>query len=76
MPVLDLPPLLLPDAALYLTSVMFYPRDLQRQRKFLTILKNTAVSDFVGRHRPRVQEFLRKLRKCWSRPKRNHLNAA
>jgi hypothetical protein len=58
MPVLDLPPLHLPDAALYLTSVMFYPRDLERQRKFLTILKNTAVSDFVGRHRPGVQEFL------------------
>jgi hypothetical protein len=58
MPVLDLPPLHLPDAALYLASVMFYSRDLERQSKFLTILKNTAVSDFVGRHRLGVQEFL------------------
>jgi hypothetical protein len=60
MPLLDLPPLDSPDAALYLTAVMFYPRDAERQRKFVAMVTNTGVGEFVARHRPAVEEFFGK----------------
>src|SRR6266566_1063269 len=43
MPVLDLPPLHLPAAGVYLTAVMFFPREPDRHTQLIQAVQNEAL---------------------------------
>ena len=53
MPVLDdLPQLHTPEIGPYLAAVIFFPRDPERRRRFVSAVKNTYTKPAIERHRP------------------------
>lgn len=55
MPVLDLPDLHLPEAGLYLFSVMLYPHDAKRQSNYVEAFRAKAVLKVAGENPYRVK---------------------
>src|SRR5262249_49500703 len=59
MPILDLPPLHLPECGLYLAAVMFHPRAPERHPEFVAAAKNTAMQSVLRKYQPqRIPEEL------------------
>ena len=53
MPVLDdLPQLHTPEIGPYLAATIFFPRDPERRRRFVSAVKNTYTKAAIERHRP------------------------
>jgi hypothetical protein len=53
MPVLDdLPQLHTPEIGPYLAAAIFFPRDSERRRRFVSAVKNTYTKPVIERHRP------------------------
>jgi hypothetical protein len=52
VPILDLPQLHLAEAGIYLTAVMFHPRQPERHAAFVQAAKNSALRRTISKHRP------------------------